>query len=102
MAHWVNNGLIGNDEPENLHGSAGDNTIWGHGGTDNIWGKGGDDILIGGEGADKLDGGADIDMAKYTDSDEGVVVSLLTGKGAGGTAEGDTLTNIENLWGSWL
>ena len=30
----------------------------------------------------------------------GVTVSLLTGTGSGGTAQGDTLSSIENLYGS--
>ena len=75
-------------------------TIYGYGGTDSIFGLGGNDLIIGGAGADAIDGGADIDAAFYTDSTEGVIVNLTTGKGKNGTAEGDTLTSIENLYGS--
>jgi Ca2+-binding RTX toxin-like protein len=75
-------------------------TIYGYGGNDTILGFGGNDLILGGFGADNINGGAHIDAALYTDSDEGVFVSLTTGHGSGGTAEGDTLTSIENLYGS--
>jgi Ca2+-binding RTX toxin-like protein len=57
-------------------------------------------ILTGGAGADILDGGAGIDTASYATSPSGVNVSLMTGMGTGGDAQGDTLVNIENLTGS--
>ena len=60
----------------------------------------GDDRLVGGGGADCLNGGTGTDTANYSDSAGGVTVSLVTGQGFGGTAEGDTLTSIENLTGS--
>ena len=63
-------------------------------------GNSGNNVLIGGAGADTLDGGAGIDTASYATSPAGVNVSLLTGTGHGGDAEGDTLSNIENLTGS--
>jgi Ca2+-binding RTX toxin-like protein len=77
-----------------------------YGGNDTIFGLGGTDDILGGAGADYIDGGAGVDYSEYYDSSEGVLVSLVTGQGFGGTAEGDTLVNIENLWGShyadWL
>ncbi len=60
----------------------------------------GDDTLIGGAGADTLDGGAGTDAADYSDSASAVTVNLQTGTGTGGDAQGDTLTNIENIVGS--
>ena len=41
-----------------------------------------------------------MDTASYATSSSGVTVSLMTGTGSGGDAEGDTLLNIENLTGS--
>lgn len=79
----------------------GADTIWGYGGNDDIFGWGGNDIIIGGAGADDIDGGAGSDTSSYQDSTAGVTVSLVTGLGYGGYAEGDTLTSIENLTGSW-
>ena len=38
-----------------------------------------------------------MDRASYAFSDAGVTVNLATGQGFGGTAQGDTLTGIENL-----
>ena len=57
-------------------------------------------MLKGFGGADRLDGGYGIDTAMYTDSTAGVTVNLETGRGYGGTAAGDTLFGIENLYGS--
>jgi hypothetical protein len=36
----------------------------------------------------------------YGDSTAGVGVNLATGRGVGGSAEGDTLISIENVFGS--
>ena len=81
----------------------------------------GGDHLIGGPGADMLDGGSSlaegadtpkdatddvqhIDWAVYRGAMEGVMVTLATGTtngmGTGGEAMGDTLVNIELVWGS--
>ena len=59
-------------------------------------------MLAGLAGADALDGGAGIDTASYAASSAGVSVSLMTGLGSGGDAQGDTLIRIENLTGSAL
>ena len=59
--------------------------------------------LIGGEGADILDGGGgdvNFDLAVYSDSQEGVVIDMATGRGFGGTAQGDRLISIERIIGS--
>jgi serralysin len=81
----------------------GNNNDWlvGTAGADNIKGFGGDDLLKGGGGADHLDGGLGVDTASYLDSVEWVEVNLSTGRGWHGTAQGDTLTNIENVMGSF-
>jgi Ca2+-binding RTX toxin-like protein len=82
---------------ENLTGSAQ---------ADRLTGDDGANRLTGGAGADRLDGGAGDDTADYATSAEGVVVSLAGGWGLGGDAEGDRLTNIDNVTGSahgdWL
>jgi Ca2+-binding RTX toxin-like protein len=86
-----------------VNGTNGDDTLYGTSGIDSINGLGGNDVLKGFGGADFLDGGTGIDTAFYDDSAVGVAVSLQTGsygRGTGGSAEGDTLVNIENLSGS--
>jgi Ca2+-binding RTX toxin-like protein len=65
-----------------------------------ITGNDGNNTLAGLGGADALDGGLGTDTATYAASATGVNVSLATGLGHGGDAEGDTLVNIENLTGS--
>jgi serralysin len=107
LSHFEN--LIGSDYNDTLMGDAGANTLSGMGGDDVLKGGGGADTLAGSYGndqlkgggaADALDGGDGIDAAIYSDSDVGVNVSLVSGLGFNGTAAGDTLTNIENLYGS--
>jgi Ca2+-binding RTX toxin-like protein len=102
--------LVGGPGPDNLFGGAGDDTIDGQGGDDSLGGNDGNDLLLGGDGndvltggagADTLDGGAgNGDMAGYWDSPVAVSVNLSTGAMSGGTAEGDVLSNIENIGGS--
>lgn len=67
---------------------------------DTIKGNGGNDTIAGLGGADAMDGGAGTDTATYAASSAGVTVSLATGTGSGGDAQGDTLLNFENLTGS--
>ena len=81
-------------------GTNGDETLYGTSAADIINGFGGNDSLKGFGGADRLDGGAGTDTVFYDDSTVGVVVSLETGRGLRGSAEGDTLIDVENLFGS--
>ena len=81
-------------------GNAVANYLKGNNGNDRIWGSGGDDILEGGAGADQLDGDAGMDWAAYRASDAAVTVNLADGTVSGGHAEGDILTEIENVIGS--
>jgi len=83
-----------------VNGTNGADSLSGTSAADTINGLGGNDTLKGFGGADHLDGGAGIDTASYFNSAAGVGVNLQTGRGFGGDAEGDTLSNIENLVGS--
>ncbi len=100
-------GTTGNDKltgglgDDTLTGGGGDDTLIGGAGDDELNGGMGDDALTGGAGADMLDGGAgDGDTASYEGSSAGVVVRLHSGVARRGDAEGDELSNIENLVGS--
>jgi len=83
-----------------VNGTFGADTLYGTGAEDAINGFLDDDVLKGFGGADRLDGSFGIDTAFYADSTVGVTVNLETGLGYGGTAQGDTLFSIENLYGS--
>ena len=77
---------------ENLIGSDFDDTLTG---------DAGDNHLIGRDGDDMLNGGAGSDTASYESSDEEVTINLSDSTAeSGGHAQGDRLTNIENLIGS--
>lgn len=94
------NRLDGGDGADTLNGGGGADSLFGGAGIDQIFGGLGDDLLHGGVGADALDGGDGNDTASYAGSAQAVTVSLLLGVGSGGDAQGDTLSNIENLIGS--
>lgn len=72
----------------------------GNGAANLILGNGGANRLAGLGGADTLDGGAGSDTASYAASAAPVAVSLGSGIGRGGDAEGDRLSGIEALIGS--
>jgi Ca2+-binding RTX toxin-like protein len=92
--------IVGTKFGDMLKGTGGADYIFGFEGNDSIFGQGGDDNLKGGGGADFLDGGAGLDTVRYDDSDSGVSVNLLSSFGLGGTAQGDSYANIENVVGS--
>ena len=96
---WIENVIAGSGD-DVIVGNAIANDLGGRTGNDRLWGSGGDDILEGGAGADRLDGDAGMDWAAYRDSDAAVTVNLADNTLRGGHAEGDVLTDIENLMGS--
>jgi Ca2+-binding RTX toxin-like protein len=83
-----------------INGTNSADSLYGTSAADIINGLNGNDTLKGFGGADRLDGGAGIDTAFYGDSTTGVGINLATGRGVGGSAEGDTLISIENVFGS--
>ena len=92
--------FYGSDFNDTLRGDAGSNYLAGDKGDDLLQGREGDDLLIGGAGADTLDGGPGVDAVSYIDHQVAVAVSLATGQGSGGYAQGDVLIAIENLEGT--
>ena len=67
---------------------------------DSLTGNGEANILIGGAGEDTLVGGAGIDLADYSAADDAVKVNLTTNTHSGSDADGDDLSEIENVDGS--
>jgi Ca2+-binding RTX toxin-like protein len=97
--------INGTDNSDTIHILSGvtnyGDIVYAWDGDDYVYGLGGDDWLYGGDGADYLDGGGGSgDWARYGTSDAPVIVSLATGLGFGGEAEGDQLVRIENLAGT--
>lgn len=86
---------------ENINGSDFDDLMFGAFAVDNVFNGGdGDDILIGLSGSNTYDGGDGSDTVEYYNSNAGVTVDLAAGTASGGHADGDTLTSIENIYGS--
>ncbi|EJL87239.1 hypothetical protein PMI16_02920 [Herbaspirillum sp. CF444] len=104
---WV---LPAQGVPHEIHAGDGGVTIYGSNANDSLYGGAGVDVIIGGSGntyfqggagADTLTGGTQgVNTAGYKTSTAGVTVDLTTGLGTGGDAQGDVLSNIQNLIGS--
>ena len=104
VATFVN--VTGSMHNDRLTGDRFGNHLVGGDGNDTLRGGAGPDVLEGNKGADSLDGGQDRgdtqseDWAAYRGAAEGIMLNLNTGSGTGGEAMGDTLKNIELIWGS--
>ena len=103
------NHLDGKDGDDELRGNGGDDMLEGGAGADNLDGGTGDDLLSGGSGADllhggtgadQLNGGSGVDWITYQGSDTGVTVNLADNTAEGGHAQGDVITEIENVIGT--
>jgi Ca2+-binding RTX toxin-like protein len=88
--------LTGNEERNFLFGLEGDDTISG---------GGGNDVIRGGTGADTLVGGAGSDLLQYAGSTAGVSINLNVDaagfqQASGGDAQGDIISEFENVYSS--
>jgi Ca2+-binding RTX toxin-like protein len=101
--------IVGSDHADVLSGDAASNMFDGGAGNDALAGRDGDDTLrggagndsiTGGAGADIIDGGDGVDVADYSASAAAVTINLAAGVASGGDAEGDQLSNIENIVGT--
>lgn len=92
--------LTGSNFDDTLIGDGDRNILQGLDGDDVLDGGDGNDTLIGGAGADEHNGGSGIDWVDYSDSDAGVTVSLGFSFGAGGHAQGDDFSDVENIKGT--
>jgi len=87
---------------EDIKGSIFNDILIGSSASNYLDGFSGDDTIIGGAGADTLDGGGiqnnnpGKDWVSYETSTAGVNVSLKTGKGFGGDAQGDELVKAKD------
>ncbi|MES1198979.1 MAG: calcium-binding protein, partial [Pseudomonadota bacterium] len=94
---------FGNFETLKVFAGTGADALTGGAETDLFSGGAGNDTFDPRKGVDTIDGGAGVDTVTYFNSiSNGVQIDLTTGVAHGGDAEGDTLTNIENVIGSYL
>ncbi|SHL22878.1 M10 family metallopeptidase C-terminal domain-containing protein [Roseibium suaedae] len=95
--------ITGNAGANFLRGFDGNDNLIGNAGDDVLWGEAGNDILRGDAGADTLDGGAGSDWAYYQNSNAAINVNMADRAAeTGGHAQGDVLSNIENVLGSFF
>lgn len=99
-----NDSLYGGDGNDQLYGGDGNDDLFGDAGNDTLDGGSGNDLLYGGPGADVMNGGSGVDTVSYVFSHEAVVVNLGKSPGPGqahdGDADGDTISNVENIFGT--
>lgn len=86
---------VGNNQSNNLTGTAGSDILRGEGGSDVLSGLGGDDTLIGGAGNDTLDGGAGRDILEGEAGDDTLNGGLDADTMSGGT--GNDTYIVDNL-----
>ena len=114
--NWLNGGagndrlygLEGNDALEGgtgndyLEAGDGNDSLLGGDGNDTLLGGADNDTLDGGAGADTINGGSGNDTVTYASSSAVNITfsNANTATGAGGQAQGDQLSNIENIIGS--
>jgi len=92
--------LYGQQGNDLLYGGSGNDYLEGGDGNDQLLGEAGYDYLYGDEGSDYIDGGAGWDQIYYLYSPVGVVVNLNGTAGTGGHGQGDTIFNVEAIYGS--
>ncbi|KZK97222.1 Bifunctional hemolysin/adenylate cyclase precursor [Pseudovibrio sp. Ad5] len=89
------------ESKDKLYGGEGDDILDGGLYDDELYGGVGNDILIGGSGDDVLNGGSGVDTADYRGHSDGIQVNLAETTYSG-SADGDTLTSVENIRGTYL
>ena len=83
-----------------IDGADGNDWLYGNTGAETLLGGNGNDVLEGGAGADNLDGGSGTDVVSYRHAAAGITLDLLAPTNSAGEAAGDTVSNVENIWGS--
>jgi len=99
----------GNGALDRLYGGNGNDVMYGFSGADRFvsgegndsqFGGDGQDYFQGDQGNDSIVGGSGVDTIQYTDSVTSIQIDLAAGTASGGHAEGDQISQIENLHGT--
>ncbi|XDA98360.1 Ig-like domain-containing protein [Sulfitobacter sp. LCG007] len=92
---------LGTEDNDIFNGTAGSDWFVASGGSDTYNGSGGGfQSFAAGTAESSASNNVETDRVSYGGSSAGVTVNLATGVGAGGLAEGDTYTDIEDISGS--
>lgn len=86
--------------PVNVVAGDGNDSIIGGDGADSVLAGDGNDTVAGGAGADTLDGGLGNNTLDYSGSSGSFTVNLTTNTAAGSDADGDVISNFQNVIGS--
>jgi|GEM_PF-2835794 len=96
-----NDKITGGAGADALYGGAGADTLYGGRGNDTLSGGAGNDTIYAGAGHDQIDGGSGVDVLILEAADgENATVDLAAGKIIWGLFEQETITGIENVFGS--
>ncbi len=91
--------LRGGGGGDQLRGGSGDDMLFGQAGMDRLEGGAGDDFLEGGADGDVLIGGQGSDSINYADDTANLDIRLFNGSASGGSATGDSYSQVENVFG---
>jgi Ca2+-binding RTX toxin-like protein len=83
-----------------VSGLNGNDWLYGSSLAETLLGGSGNDVMEGGGGIDTYDGGDGIDVLSYRNAASGIIFDMRTPSNNRGDAQGDTIANVENLWGS--
>ena len=101
--------ILGGNGDDQIYGGRGDDTSFGGNNNDRLYGDLGDDeqygdagsdVIYSGAGSDLMDGGAGGDTAYYSSEKTGAIINLVDQSLNAASALGDTLINIELIFGS--
>lgn len=104
LGGYALNGYGGTDTLTNIQnvvGSAFGDIIIGDNNDNHITGGAGNDWLVGNAGNDVIDGGGGVNTVDYSGDPAGVTVDLSAGTATDGWSGSDTLSNIQNIVGSY-
>lgn len=89
--------ISGNSSVTSLTGSTDNNLLIGNNSGDVISGLGGNDVIVGGSGNDIINGGTGFDVLDYSQTDQPISFSSVTGKASGLSIGQDAVMGMEGI-----
>ena len=95
-----NDVIYGTSERNVIESAQGNDLIYGRGGGDAIYAGAGDDTVVAGAGGNLYVGGANVDTLDYSLSTDRIFVDLQAFRAGSGFAQGDMISEFENIVGT--